>query len=79
MDLSDQALINVGHSVVKICYFNVYLCHLHESSFGIMAKVLDSGLKVSKFKLQSCYYIQFWTDTLGKGIEPPYPCQLWIK
>ena len=37
-----------------------------------MIKVLDCGFKVSKFKLQSCHYIYFGTNTVGKGNEPPY-------
>ena len=38
-----------------------------------MAEVLDCGLEVNKFKIQSCNYIHFQTNTLGKGIEPLYP------
>ena len=34
-----------------------------------MAKVLDWRLKVSKSELQSCYYIHFWTYTLGESIN----------
>ena len=35
-----------------------------------MAKVLDYGFEVSKFELQSCYYIRFQTNTLGKSMNP---------
>ena len=35
-----------------------------------MAKVLDCGHKVSKFKFYLCYYIHFWISTLGKSIPP---------
>ena len=37
---------------------------------GIMVKVMDCGIVVSKFELQSRYYVHFWTNTLGKGINP---------
>ena len=37
-----------------------------------MAKVYDSGFEVSEFKLKLPYYLHFRTNTLGKGIEPPY-------
>ena len=37
---------------------------------SVMAKVLDYELEVSKFKIQSCYYVHFRTWTLGKGIDP---------
>ena len=40
---------------------------------GVMVKVLDCGSVVSKFELQSLYYIHFWTNTLGKGMNPIYP------
>ena len=36
---------------------------------NVMVKALDCGIIVLKFKLQSCYYIQFWTNTLGKGMK----------
>ena len=38
-----------------------------------MAKVLDCGLKVSKFKSQLCYYVHLQTNALGKYIEHFYP------
>ena len=36
---------------------------------GIMVKALDCGIVVSEFELQSRYYVQFRTDTLGKGMD----------
>ena len=42
------------------------------SPYGIiMAKVLACSLKVSEFKFQSCYYVHFQTNTLGKDMIPP--------
>ena len=38
-----------------------------------MAKVLDCGLKVSKFKLQLCYYIHFQINTFEKGVNAFIP------
>ena len=43
---------------------------------GVMVKHLDSGIVVSEFELQSCYYVHFWTNTLGKGMNPVI---LWVK
>ena len=37
---------------------------------GVMVKALDCRLVVSKFKLYSCYYVHFWTNTLGKDMNP---------
>ena len=33
---------------------------------GIVANVLDCNITVTKFNLQSCYYIYFWTNTFEK-------------
>ena len=40
---------------------------------GVMVKAMDFGIVVSEFVFQSRYYVHFRANTLGKGIEPPYP------
>ena len=35
-----------------------------------MVKAQDRGVVVSKFELQSHYYVHFETNTLGKGMNP---------
>ena len=35
--------------------------------FGVMVKAMDCGIGVSEFELQSCYYVHFQTNILGKG------------
>ena len=45
---------------------------------GVMVKAMGCGVGVSEFKLQSRYYIHFWTSTLKKGMSPLFP-QLWVK
>ena len=35
-----------------------------------MVKAMDCGIVVSKFVLQSRYYIHFWANTLVKGMNP---------
>ena len=37
---------------------------------GVMVKVMDCGIIVSEFVLQSCYYVHFRANTLGKGMNP---------
>ena len=37
---------------------------------GVMVKVLDCGIVVCEFELQSRYYVHFRTNTLGKGMYP---------
>ena len=36
---------------------------------GVMVKALDCGIIVSMFELQLRYYVHFWTNTLGKGMN----------
>ena len=36
----------------------------------LMVKVLDCGIVVSKFVLQSRYYVHFRANTLEKGMKP---------
>ena len=34
---------------------------------------LDSDIVISDFELQLPYYVPFWTNTLGKGMNPLIP------
>ena len=43
------------------------------SPHSIVVNVWDFDIVVSKFKLQSCYYIHFQTNALGKGMNPLSP------
>ena len=51
---------------------------LGKTPYGVMAKVLDSGLEVSEFDFQS-YYWTFGLITIDKGMSPLMPSQQWIK
>ena len=46
---------------------------------GIMVKAMDCGIIVSEFVIQSRYYIHFQINTLGKGMNPPYPPSYWLN
>ena len=37
---------------------------------GVMGKVVDNGIVVSEFVLQSRYYVHFRVNALGKGMNP---------
>ena len=37
---------------------------------GVMVKALDCRIIESEFKLQSCYYVHFRKNTLGKSMNP---------
>ena len=43
---------------------------------GVVAKVLVCDIVVGKFELQWCYYIQFRTNTFGKGMNPLEPLKI---
>ena len=35
-----------------------------------MVNVIDYEIVVSEFELQSRYYVRFWTNIIGKGMNP---------
>ena len=37
---------------------------------GAGVNVLNSDIVINKFELQSSYYVQFRTNTLGEGMNP---------
>ena len=37
---------------------------------GVMVKAMHCGIVVREFVLQSRYYVHFWANTLGKGMNP---------
>ena len=37
---------------------------------GVMVKAMNCGIVVREFVLQSCYYVHFRANTLGKGMNP---------
>ena len=37
---------------------------------GVMVKAMNCGIVVRDFILQSRYYVHFWANTLGKGMNP---------
>ena len=45
---------------------------------GVVANVLDCNIVINEFELQSCYYIDFRTNTLGKDINSLKGC-IWLK
>ena len=48
------------------------------SPHGIVADVLDCDMVVHEFEIQLCCYIHFWTNTLGKDMNP-LSSWLWFK
>ena len=40
------------------------------SKQGVMVKAIDCRIVISEYELQSRYSIHFWTNTLGKGMNP---------
>ena len=37
---------------------------------GVIVKAMDCGIIAHEFVLQSCYYVHFQANTLGKGMNP---------
>ena len=48
----------------------IYIYIYDGITHGVMVKVMDCRIVVSEFKLPSHYYVHFWSNTLGKGMNP---------
>ena len=48
--------------------FEVVYQHFRGCHRVVMVKAMDCGIVVTAFEFQSCYYVHFRTETLGKGI-----------
>ena len=55
--------------VPRLCSF-LYLVYSIVTTCGVMVKVMECGIVVREFILQSRYYIHFQANTLGKGMNP---------
>ena len=50
------------------------------SPHGVVVNVLKCDIVVSEFKIQSNYYVPFWTNTYRKGVNSLYPPpHIWRK
>ena len=61
----------VGYIMPNTVY--TYIKYRGVCPHGVMVKAVDCGIIVSEFVPQSCYYVHFRANTLGKGMNPPYP------
>ena len=64
-----------------MCLQNMYIEYIYIYKFdlvsnslwgcpcGVMVKAMDCGIVVSEFVFQSCYYVHFQANTLGKGMN----------
>ena len=71
-NLINNDIIIIKH-LLKISVILIILPLSKGCPRGEMVKAMDSGIVVSEFVLQSCYYVHFRANTLGKGMNSPYP------
>ena len=73
-DHPDYSVIKTGQNIEKspvdLRRLSLSLKLLWGCSRGVMVKVMDYGIVVSEFVLQSRYYVHFRVNTLGKGMNP---------
>ena len=65
--------VKVPNVVGSIVIVNAYITSLSVwwgCPRGVMVKAMDCGIVVSEFELQLHYYVHFWANTLGKGMNP---------
>ena len=62
------------HLYTKLVIITVILTHNPNKRRGcpggVMVKEMDYRIVVSEFVFQSCYYVHFRANTLGKGMNP---------
>ena len=63
------------HSVYFLCFSFFITNNFEESFHGVVANGLICEIVVSEFKLQLDYYANFWTNSLGKNMNPLFPTQ----
>ena len=51
----------------------IVVIKFEESPRGVGANVLDSKIVATEFELQSCYYVHFRTNTIGKAMGKIVP------
>ena len=49
---------------------HTYIYMRRGGHLGVMVKAIDCRIVVSKFEVQSCYYVHFRTKILWKGMFP---------
>ena len=85
LSISDHSPLSIYLSMFishYVCiYLSIYLSiHLiMRNPHAIMDKMLECNLKVSEYKLQSCYCIHFQTNALWKGMKPISSHKLGLK
>ena len=48
----------------------IFITKIRGGPRGIIVKAMDCRIVASEFIFQSHYYIHFWANTLGKGMNP---------
>ena len=56
--------------ICRILFLGVGLQLSRWCPCGVMVKAMDCGIVEREFVLQSRYYVHFWANTLGKGMNP---------
>ena len=68
-------MINLDSLFVTVIFQTLKCILIREGGCprGVMVKVMDWGIVVSEFVLQSRYYVHFRANTFGKGMNPLIP------
>ena len=67
----EQRLVTINRTMGKISAGKVVVrVHPRGCPRGVMVKVMDSGIVVIEFVLQSHYYVHFRANTVGKCMNP---------
>ena len=64
--------------ICSLMYLNQRSHEKWRNLYDAVVDALDNDVIAGEFKLQSCHYVHFWTNALGKGMNRFIP-QLWVK
>ena len=59
--------------IIAVCFVSHSTLRMWGCPRDVMVEAMDCGIVVSKFEPQSRLHVHFGTNTLGKGMKPPYP------
>ena len=63
-------LMHIHTHIDILALICICLIALREVPMALWLTILDCNIIVSEFEMQSCYYIHFLTNILGKGMRP---------
>ena len=66
--MNQSSFVRTELNGFKYCYSTLIVLAGYPDC--VLVNAMVCGIVVSEFGLQSCYYVPFWTDIFGQGMNP---------